>query len=571
MNADHSPSTTSPAPSPDASVDVLVVGGGAAGLATALVLARSRRSVVLVDAGEQRNAPAAHMHNYLGRESAPPLELVADGRREVEQYGARVLRGRVVAIETQSGPTPSFTATLEGEDADGTRLTARRVVLATGVVDELPDVPGLAERWGRDVLHCPYCHGWEVRDRRIGILQTSPAAMHQVGLFRQLSDRVVLLAADGDSLGHGEREQLAARDVRVVDDTVTEVLVEDDVLVGVGTSSGEVVGLDALVVASVPHARTELADALGVMSKPMEMGGTVVATTLEADPMTGATNVPGVHVVGNASAPMATVVASSASGTQVGAFINAALVEEDTATAVESLRAAMREPAAWDERYSPDHESVWSGNVNPQLPAHTADLPRERRPTRDQQPPANHPDPRPDQAPGGDAGPWAARRTALDVGCGEGGDAIWLAREGWETTGMDFSAAGLERAAEHARSAGVDVTWRLGDARTWEPDGEQWDLVTAHYLHLPHEPMLDVVRRLAAAVAPGGTLLVVGHHPDDVPSATRPRDDMFLAEDLQDAVPSGWELWAGTADRTGTGVGAHVHVRDTVLKATRPS
>ena len=196
----------------DESVDVVVVGGGAGGLSAALVLARSRRSVVVVDAGEPRNAPADAVHNYLGREGTPPLELAALGRAEVERYGARVLAGRVVeatAAPAQDGPlVPRFALVLD----DGTRVLARRVVLATGVRDVLPDVPGLAARWGRDVLHCPYCHGWEVQDRRIGVLATGAAAMHQVGLFRQLSPHVTLLA-HGTAFGHVDRERLAAREV----------------------------------------------------------------------------------------------------------------------------------------------------------------------------------------------------------------------------------------------------------------------------------------------------------------------------------------------------------------------
>ena len=512
-------------------VDVVVVGGGAAGLSTALVLARSRRSVVVVDAGEQRNAPAAHVHNYLGRESTPPLELVRTGRAEVESYGARVVEGRVVGAEALPGDDPSFAVTLD----DGTRLVARRVVLATGVVDELPDVAGLAERWGRDVLHCPYCHGWEVRDQRVGVLVTGPGGLHHAGLFGQLTDDLTLLA-HGSSLDHAAREPLAARGVRVVDDVVTEVLVEDDRLVGVRTASGEVVALDALVVASFPRARTDVADLLGVPTAPLEMEGVEIARSLQADAM-GATPVPGVLAVGNAAQPMATVIGAAAAGTQTGAMVNAQLVAEDTARAVGDARAAMREPAAWEERYgTPDR--VWSGRVNPQLPARVPSL-----------------------TPG----------RALDVGCGEGGDVVWLAQQGWEVTGMDFSQAGLDHAREHAEEAGVGdrTSFRVGDARTFDPGDERWDLVTAHYLHLPPEPMLDVVRRLASAVAPGGTLLVVGHHPDDVPQGMRPRDDLFVPESLVPALDDAWDVSTDVVERTHTGMGHDTVVRDSVLVAVR--
>ena len=522
MSEEHSTSTP---------VDVVVVGGGAAGLSTALVLARSRRSVVLVDAGEQRNAPADHMHNYLGREGLPPLELARIGREEVESYGAAVLRARVTGAEALPGPLPSFAVTTD----DGSRFVARRVVLATGVVDELPDVPGLAARWGRDVLHCPYCHGWEVRDQRVGVLMTGPMGLHQAGLFGQLTDELTVLA-NGVALDHGQREPLRAKGQRVVDDVVAEVLVEDDRLAGVRLVDGTVVELDAIAVASFPQARTDVADLLGVATSPLEMNGATMAVALEADPMTGATGVAGVHAVGNAAKPMATVASAAADGVQVGAFLNAQLVAEDTDTAVEVARAAMREPEAWEERYG-DAAPVWSGRVNPQVPARASEL-----------------------TPG----------RALDVGCGEGGDVIWLAQHGWDVTGMDFSPTGLDRARRHTEEAGVAdrTSFRVADIRTWEPGDERWDLVTAHYVHLPPEPMLDVVRRLASAVAPGGTLLVVGHHPGDVPAGLRDRDDLFVPEALLPALGDGWDARAEVVERTHTGMGAHV-VRDSILVATR--
>ncbi len=315
-------------------VDVVVVGGGAAGLSTALVLARSRRSVLVVDAGEPRNAPADAVHGYLGREGTPPLELTAAGRAEVEGYGASVVTGRVVSAEPapDGSGEPRFRLVLD----DGRRVLARRVALATGVRDVLPDVPGLAARWGRDVLHCPYCHGWEVRDRRVGVLATGVAALHQVGLFRQLTADVTLLA-HGTRFSSDDLRRLDARGVRLVEGEVREVLVESDVLVGVRVGE-EVVPLDALVVASFPDASSVLADTLGVATADLEMRGAVVARALQADPTTGATEVPGVVVVGNAAAPMATAVASAAAGVQAAAFLNAGLVEEDTVRALAALR-----------------------------------------------------------------------------------------------------------------------------------------------------------------------------------------------------------------------------------------
>src|SRR3954454_7190346 len=189
--------------------DVVVIGGGAAGLSGALVLSRARRRVLVIDAGNPRNAPAAHMHGYLSRDGAPPSELLRAGREEVKGYGGEGLSGTVSGLVPDDGP--GFRVDL----VDGQRLSARRLLVTTGLRDELPDVPGLTERWGRDVLHCPYCHGHEVRDRPIGILGTGPFAVHQALLWRQWSDDVVLFRHTAPAPTDDEREQLAARGIAV--------------------------------------------------------------------------------------------------------------------------------------------------------------------------------------------------------------------------------------------------------------------------------------------------------------------------------------------------------------------
>ncbi|MCA1598029.1 MAG: NAD(P)/FAD-dependent oxidoreductase, partial [Chloroflexi bacterium] len=194
--------------------DVVVVGGGAAGLSGALALARARRSVLVMDGGQPRNAPAAHVHNYLSRDGAAPSDLLAAGRAEVTGYGGRIISGSVASAARLNGQDDrgGFRVTL----TDGAIVYARRLLVATGLVDELPDVPGVAERWGRDVLHCPYCHGWEVRDQAIGVLATGPMAVHQAQLFRQLSADVTLFLHTQPELTDEESEQLAARGITVV-------------------------------------------------------------------------------------------------------------------------------------------------------------------------------------------------------------------------------------------------------------------------------------------------------------------------------------------------------------------
>jgi SAM-dependent methyltransferase len=201
------------------------------------------------------------------------------------------------------------------------------------------------------------------------------------------------------------------------------------------------------------------------------------------------------------------------------------------------------ESPAWDERYAGEGK-IWSGDPNAQLVAEAADL-----------------------TPG----------TALDVGCGEGGDVIWLARRGWQVTGADFSAAGLARAARHAEEAGVagQTDWWQVDAREFDPDGRAFDLVTSHYLHPPEGGMVDVIGRLAKAVAPGGHLLVVGHAPPAEGGhggghSSAQRRAMFLATDLVAGLPEGFEaLVVAQRPRTVRRGGEMVAIDDSVLLARR--
>jgi thioredoxin reductase len=198
----------------------------------------------------------------------------------------------------------------------------------------------VAERWGRDVLHCPYCHGWEVRDRAIGILATGPTAVHQALLFRQLSDDVTFFRHTGPELPDEDAAQLAALGVRMVDGEVAGLEVSEDRLTGVRLVSGEVVPRAAVVVAPRFTARADVLASLGLEATEQEMRGHVVGTAIAADP-TGATAVPGVWVAGNVADMSAQVVVSAAAGMRAGAMINADLVMEDARLAV----AATREPA----------------------------------------------------------------------------------------------------------------------------------------------------------------------------------------------------------------------------------
>lgn len=307
--------------------DVVIVGGGAAGLSAAVALGRSRRSVLVIDAGEPRNAPAAGVHNFLSRDGVNPLELQQLGRDEAERYGARVVRGSAV---TASRTDEGFVVTME----DGSLVRGRRLLVASGLVDGLPDVTGLQERWGKDVVHCPYCHGWEVRDKAIGILATGPMAMHQAMLFRQLSATVTFFAHTAPPLTDEEREQLAARGIRVVEGIVESLDVVDDALAGVLLADGARHPVQALTVATTLTPRAGVLDGLGVKPVAHPMG---IGTYIESD-ATGLTSVAGVWVAGNVTDPMAQVVTAASDGLRAGATINADLIAEEVRVAVAARR-----------------------------------------------------------------------------------------------------------------------------------------------------------------------------------------------------------------------------------------
>jgi thioredoxin reductase len=312
--------------------DVIVVGGGAAGLSGALTLARAGRSVLVIDEGRPRNAPADRVHNYLGREGTPPAELYAVGRAEVAGYGGELVEGRVVdARRLDAG---GFELTCH----DRRTVRARRLLVTTGLVDELPDIPGVSERWGRDVLHCPYCHGAEVRDRPIGILGTSPLAVHAALMWRQWSGDVVLFRHELPEFSTDESEQLAARDVVVVDGEVAGLEVAGDRLTGVCLADGTVVAREAVVVGPRFIARSAVLESLGLAAEPLQMGGVVIGEAVPADAQ-GATAVPGVYVAGNVTDLRAQVIVAAAAGLVTAGAINADLIAEDTQLAVEARRA----------------------------------------------------------------------------------------------------------------------------------------------------------------------------------------------------------------------------------------
>jgi thioredoxin reductase len=607
--------------------DVVVIGGGAAGLSAAVTLGRARRSVVVVDVGAPRNAPAAGVHGFLTRDGLPPAELVRIGRAEAESYGAVVIEGAAVTVQrvavhavgsdagagagagagaaagagagvgvgAGSGSGAATGAGFAVTLGDGSVVSGRRLLVATGLVDELPSIEGLRARFGRDVLHCPYCHGWEVQDQRIGVLATGPMAVHQALMWRQWSSRVTLLLHTAADPIESEWEQLAARGITVVDGTVASLAVDDraDTLRGVVLAGGRTIPLDALVVGARMSARTDLLEQLGAEATEHPMGmGSFVAV----DPMTGATGIPGVWSAGNVADLSAQVVVAAAAGMRAGAAINADLIAAEVAEAVER-RARGAEPfsaeserrnhermggdgahehdagqhgvdqhgahqhgispvepdgttavefdeAFWDGRYA-ETTSVWSGNPNPVLVAEASTMPV---------------------------------GSALDIGSGEGADAMWLAEGGWRVTAIDISQVALTRAAERAAVLGEladRITWEQHDLTAWAPARRSFDLVSAQFMHLPLTQRQVLFADLAESVTVGGTLLIVGHALSDLEtSVTRWNiPGMFYsAEEIAAGLdPAQWEIVvAERRARSATDAnGESVTIHDAVLRALR--
>ena len=298
--------------------DVAVIGGSAAGLSAALVLARAGRKVIVVDSGSPRNAPARRMHGFLSRDGMDPADLLAIGREEVEGYGGHIRSGVV------TGLLPNGRDGFWARDAEGQRISARKVLVATGLRDELPDVPGLAERWARDVLHCPYCHGHEVSGRRLGVIGGRPGAVRYAQIVRQWTHDLVYFTPP-DTLTTAQRSELVARAIGIVEDTIEQLVTHEDRLVGVRMADGCVVPRDALFVPPDFVPNNHLLVAVGCA---IDDDGWVVVDG------TGRTSVPGVWAAGNVADPRAQVITAAGAGSAAAIAINTDLVEDDVRHAV---------------------------------------------------------------------------------------------------------------------------------------------------------------------------------------------------------------------------------------------
>lgn len=511
--------------------DVAIVGGSAAGLAAALQLGRQRRSVIVVDSGEPRNAPAAHMHGYLSRDGVAPSELLSIGREEVRRYGGEILAGRVSAVERLDNGR--FGIELVG----GHTIVARRVLAATGLADRLPAIEGLAEQWGKDVIHCPFCHGFEVRDRRIVQLVTDATALHPAELFSQLTTHLTLLI-DGD-VGGAELETFRTGGVRIIGGRARRIVTgADGRVAAVELDDGTRLDADAVAVSPLFNARAEPFTSLGLLPTPHPSGlGDFVETGA-----TGETAVTGLYAAGNITDPSHQVVQAAADGSRVGASISFSLAHEDLTAAA---RRSANE-ADWDRRY--ERRQMWSGNPNGSLVNEITG-----------------------RAPG----------RALDVGAGEGGDALWLAEQGWKVTANDISQRALDRLGAEAARRGLDIKSERADANELGAFGaEAFDLVLAMYASIPRTPDGRGVHNILNAVAPGGVLIVVSHDlelmraPIDLGTHSRAFDpDAYLrTDDFADALAesSVWDIEAHEKrPRPAGAASASHHVDDLVLRARR--
>lgn len=304
--------------------DCIIVGGGAAGLSAGLVLGRARRRTLIVDAGAQSNLPAHGVGGLLGHDGRSPAELYDIGRRELSAYPrVEVRSGEVVTGERSDG---DFVLQL----ADGTRETTRRVLLATGMQYRPPELPGLARLWGGSAFHCPFCHGWEMRDQPLAVLARGPRAVHSALLLRGWSDDIVVLTDGPDDLEDDDRVRLADANITIDERRVAELDSENGELSAVVFTDGTRLARKGLLVATTLHQRSNLADQLG--AEPADP--TPVAQNPIAVDGFYRTTAPGVFAAGDLSVQMPQVAAAIASGSHAAAAIVQSLMVDEYGLAV---------------------------------------------------------------------------------------------------------------------------------------------------------------------------------------------------------------------------------------------
>jgi thioredoxin reductase len=290
-------------------LDVVIVGGGPAGLSAALVLGRCRRRVLLVDAGEPRNARAEAMHGYLSRDGIRPTELLRLGREELRPYGVQIIEGTVSDIAA----TPEgFAVSIAG----GARVQGRMVLIATGVRDHVPDIPGIAECYGVSVHHCPYCDGWEERDRAIAVIGSGAAAAGLALSLLAWSQHVMVCTGGAARLGRRHRQQLQHHGIAVHADPIERIEHQQGRVTGIVVRGAGRIGCESIFFTNGQSPQSHLAHRLGC-----ETGKHGVIKTDRL----GQTCVPGVYVAGDASRDVQFVIVAAAEGAKAAVAINKAL------------------------------------------------------------------------------------------------------------------------------------------------------------------------------------------------------------------------------------------------------
>ena len=296
--------------------DCIVVGAGPAGLSCALMLGRCRRSVLVCDAGEPRNAQSDGLHGYLTRDGMHPGEFLRLARQDLERYPTvEFHRGEVTEARRTSG---GFSVVCDG----GLRLSARKLLLATGVVDEVPNIEGIHELYGKSVHHCPYCDAWGWRDQPMAVYGRAEIGTALALALTVWSDDVVLCTDGPSGLSEEEEEQLSQAGIEVREDAVVRLEGADGFLDRVVFADGDPLPRRALFFCSGQHQRSHLAEQLGAR---FNAKGTVETGKCEA------TNVPGLYVAGDASKDVQFVIVAAAEGSEAGMAINKVLLEEDLA------------------------------------------------------------------------------------------------------------------------------------------------------------------------------------------------------------------------------------------------
>lgn len=294
--------------------DVIIVGAGPAGLSAALMLGRSRRRVLLCDTGKPRNAASRAMHGYLSRDGMPPAAFLATAREQMRRYDTVELRA-IEVVDASCRADGCFTAVL----ADGSTHVARKLLIATGVVDNVPEIPGFRELYGRGVFHCPYCDGWEVRDHPLAIYGRGARGL---GLSLELTgwSRDLVLCTDGPpEIDPEGLARLARNGVRVREDRIVR-LDGDDALEQVVFEAGDPLPRRALFFTTGQTQRSRLALGLGC---EFNEKGTVRTGKYES------THLSGLYVAGDASRAVQWVIVAAAEGAEAAFAINSALLEED--------------------------------------------------------------------------------------------------------------------------------------------------------------------------------------------------------------------------------------------------